>query len=410
MGNEASIKLKVDGADQAKAALDSIAASADQLGKAVEGAAKETDKATPVQEKAKNASAGLAEQHRTLVEGLRRLGPEFGVAADFVQALTLKQTASAAALGIAGAAVMALIMIYREFTKGQADAAQAAGAVDSALESQRQRYVNLTTAIQDSIRAQEEKEGKDSSKAPVSLDAAGGKALQLGMKYGMDEEPVKKTASAIRGGRMDEQGIDTMARWTAQGGGQDLNARQVEARVRAGMNRPEFMEGLAQQEVEYHQTPAYLERQTKRAGEVAAMFSPTVRTKNILENIAAQESVRTGETITPGEMDTRIGGMMGNVVGGLGSIEQMDESRRNVMGLMGRYPQAKDLGIGLEDTTFAPKYTVLDKPSEMTTAKERGTPFTLGEAAGGIVNHGGTVIIQDSRESRAGRPTDTVAR
>jgi hypothetical protein len=202
MADEIKLPVSAPGAKEAAADLKAVAGATGQVAQATQAAAPATQAAAPATQAAaaadtRRASASKAageaaksqnEQNRTLVESLRRLGPEASMAADIIQSLALKHGTAAISIGLVGAAIGIGIELFQRYAESQAKAKEQADAATRALAGQAEAYAKLAEEM-DKARRSGAVENVTATR--LALDIGG----QLGLSRQQTEDLAKRIVS-----------------------------------------------------------------------------------------------------------------------------------------------------------------------------------------------------------------------
>ena len=446
MGNEASIHLRVEGAEQAKAALDSVSEAGRRFAASVgegltdsqrnifnfgpeageEGQAWAMNRARSAgverdawamnsaraaalvereawaMNSARDAALGLAKGKFALAGAMRILAPEIGMNGELMTGMLARLTMST--LGVTGliAALMGGKMVWEAWTAAQKKEAEEANRADQAIAGQTKSYNDLTASIRDAIRAKAELTGKPATMEPT---AASKLAVELGAEYGASEEIIKTIGAALGEEKATPEEAATLADWMTQGGAAGKSAKEALAMLRSRASRG-LPAGTAAGRAAYRATPEFAARRTAALFQIGGSKDETALAAQVLRAVAAAESAA-GRQASPEDIERQITDQLSEML--MGPEWGMGDT--GVIGeLVGRYPELGGLRAGQH--MGSTRFGVIDTPSEAKALTTKGwltgnpRVFLISD----VVNQGGTVIFQSGRESRAGRPTETVGR
>jgi len=331
MPEDLKINVSVPGAKQAAADLHAVAGGEQAVGAAAGAGAAGVGKSTDAKVKAGEASHEFSMRNRTLLLQLSQLGPEFGIAANAINAFMTRTTSAGIALGFIGTAIGVVTYVMSKYNETQAEAKRKAEEVAAALRVQYDAYLKIVEATERAARGRGGAGG---------LAARGLTERLIGLApegvSPADISRVADLAAKSRRGLTDEELTNLMLQEAL---GKEPDKGTDRAKVQRMLKGP----GLAALKADMATMPrrlvqaATMETQALRAG-----MTPAAEAADIFERIAAQET-REGNPITAAQVRAAVEGNLADLSGT--HRLRPEFYRGKVEGLIAKYPALGTLRI-----------------------------------------------------------------
>jgi hypothetical protein len=298
MSEGIDIKVSATGAAEAKQALTEVAEAEQRVAAATAGGAVHADEATKADKDAAEGKKLLAERQKSVLEGLRALGPELGMVGDMIATMATASLSGGVSMGIYAVAIAGIAFALDKFSDVQSEHRQRAEEMLRTLRAEREEYEGLERAVMTTVLAEEKRRGvmpggKGQPGGGESMEKIIGQVTEIGKHVPLGKAGIEAVSTDIASSRAkltDEQRQRYAEWYYLEGQGMDQANRMPSFSAYSSAHNDNGADLAGRMTAAIRRNPSAARRAISEGRQAGGAETPSARAESAFDMVAKEES------------------------------------------------------------------------------------------------------------------------